>query len=53
MAAKKIGNGQALLSGELQTQIDVMQKNVNDFADKLGTVAENRSEDIRKYIQPL
>lgn len=30
-----------------------MQKNVNDFADKLGTVAENRSEDIRKYIQPL
>ncbi|KAH7835572.1 hypothetical protein Vadar_027473 [Vaccinium darrowii] len=53
MAAKEIDNGQALLSGELQTQIDVMQKNVNDFADKLGTVAENRSEDIRKYIQPL
>ncbi|KAF7133343.1 hypothetical protein RHSIM_Rhsim09G0014400 [Rhododendron simsii] len=53
MGAKKIGEGQAYFSPDLQAQIGDMQRNINDLADNLRNVTGKSSGDIRKYIQPL
>lgn len=53
MGAKKIGEGQAYFSADLQAQISDMQRNINDLADNLRNVTGKSSGDIRKYVAPL
>lgn len=53
MGAKKIGEGQAYFSPDLQAQIGDMQRNINDFADNVRNVTGKSSGDIRTYVAPL